>query len=202
MSIDLSKYIDTHGAANGRSYNGAMMDKGKFAETTILKWLRDFPDVLEVEDYRSLRAMQRTDVDCGICFVEGDIILAELKSDKYLKMGGNVVFEYLRINHTAPPDRACVLGWTARTPAKWVLYYTPLEQSVYRFKTEVLRNVFQEFTRAMRPEYGEWFHALPQMNMRWVSTDNIKSTLVACIPLSRFPKSTDALRIFDVSDYI
>lgn len=200
MSIDLQKYTGTHGAANGRSYDGAMMSKGKFAEAMILKWLADFPDVLEVEDFRQLRAMQKADVDCAIYFVEGDVLLAELKSDKHLCRDGNVTFEYLRINHTAPPDRNCTLGWTARTPAKWVLFYAPKEQLVYRFETEAMRSVFQRFTRDKRPEIGAWFPSLDELKMYWVSTDNIKSTLICCLPLALF--SAKSIRTYDVSRYL
>lgn len=206
MTIDLSKYIDTgsplstHGSSNGRSYDGAMMKKGKFGEEMVLRWLSDFPDVVEVDDYRQLRLIQKADIDCGIHFIEGDIVLAEIKTDYFLKLGGNVTFEFLRINHTAPPDRACVLGWTARTPAKWILFYAPQEKRVYRFKTENMRSIFQTFTNSLRPERGEWFSSLPQLNMRWVSTDNIKSTLIACLPLSVFP--TTFIRSYDVSEYV
>lgn len=200
MTIDLTKYTQTHGARNGRSYNGAMMDKGKFGENVIMRWLQDFPDVLEVEDYRQLKPLQKADVDCAIYFVEGDVLLAEIKSDKNLKFGGNVTFEYLRVNHTAPPERACTLGWTARTPAKWVLFYAPSEGYVYRFHTDVMRSVFQSYTRDMRPTHGGWFSSLPELKMYWVSTDSIKSTLICCLPLELFP--VKSVRCYDVSRYL
>src|SRR5678815_3397766 len=157
MSIDVTKYLDTHGAANGRSYDGAMMGKGKIGEAAVLRWLQDRPDVLEVDDFRSLRAMQKADVDCAIYTDDGTVTLAEIKTDYFLKNGGNVTFEFLRINHTAPPDRSCVLGWTARTPAKWVIFYAPTEKLAYRFVTEAMRSTFQTFTKDLRPERGERF---------------------------------------------
>lgn len=188
-----------YGAVNGRNYEGAMMAVGRKAEEIVFAWLRDHKDVLEIDDWRELRAGQRADVDCAVYYEDGTALLAEIKSDQYLKAGGNVAFEYLRINHTAPPDRACVLGWTARTPANFVLYYAPAEHAVYVFRTETLRRVFQAFTRAGRPSRAEWMSKLAKISMRWVSTDAIKSTLIVCIPLSEFP--SDSYKVFDVSAY-
>lgn len=188
-----------YGAENGRSYNGAMMAVGRKAEEIILAWLQDHGDVLEVDDWRDLRAGQRADVDCAVYYEDGTVVLAEIKNDQFLKADGNVVFEYLRINHTAPPDKACVLGWTARTPAKFILYYAPTEHAVYVFRTEVMRRVFQSFTRTGRPSRSEWMNKLARISMRWVSTDDIKSTLVVCIPLSEFP--ANSYKVFDVSAY-
>ena len=189
-----------YGIANGRSYDGAMMNKGKEGERIVFAWLQDNPAVVEVDDMRELRPMQKADVDCAIYNEDGTVALAEIKRDDNLKAGGNVTFEYLRINHTASPDRACVLGWTARTPAKYVMYYTSIEQRVYVFRSDVLRQVFQKFTETNRPGRSEWFTNLSQLKMRWISTDKIKSTLIACIPLSVFPAG--AYKVYDVSAYV
>ena len=197
MSVDL---VATHGAMNGRSYEGAMMEKGKAGESIVWRWLQDHPEVIDVDDLRELRQMQKADVDFAIYNEDGTVYLAEVKSDQYLRMGGNVTFEFMRINHTAPHDKACVLGWTARTPARFVMFYASSEQHVYVFTTLVLRRMMQRFTQNKRPSRGEWINALPEMKMRWVSTDAIKSTLCFFIPLSEF-KPTEYKR-YDVSAYV
>lgn len=197
----MSVISPVYGSGNGRSYNGAMMTKGKEAERIVLAWLNDHKDIVEVDDLRELRAMQKADVDCAIYNEDGTVCLAEIKSDDYLKEGGNVAFEYLRINHTVTDfDKVCVLGWTARTPAKFVMYYATSEQRVYVFRSQVLRKVFQQFTSSNRPQYAEWFNKLANLKMRWVSTDSIKSTLIVCIPLTTFPSG--AYKAFDVSMYV
>jgi len=195
MSVNAAVY----GSTNGRNYAGAMMDKGKEGERVILAWLRDNPTTVDVDDLRDLRPMQKADVDCAIYNEDGTVCLAEIKSDDWLVEGGNVAFEYLRINHTAAPDKACVLGWTARTPAKYVMYYATKEQRLYVFRADKLREAFQRFTSSKRPDRGEWFNRLGGMNMRWISTDAIKSTLIICIPLSVF--SAGSYKVYDVSQY-
>jgi len=196
----MSANAPVYGSANGRDYNGAMMGKGKEGERVILSWLRANPAVIEVDDLRDLRPMQKADVDCAIYNDDGTVCLVEIKSDDWLVAGGNVAFEYLRINHTAAPDKACVLGWTARTPAKYVMYYATKEQTVYVFRADKLRQAFQKFTDSQRPQHGEWFTKLNGMKMRWISTDAIKSTLIVCIPLIVFP--ADAYKVYDVSGYV
>ena len=195
MSVNAAVY----GSANGKSYTGTMMDKGKEGERVILAWLRDNPATVDVDDLRDLRPMQKTDVDCAIYNEDGTVCLAEIKSDDWLVEDGNVAFEYLRINHTAPPDKACVLGWTARTPAKYIMYYATKERRVYVFKTEALRQTFQRFTSKQRPQRGEWFNKMNGIKMRWISTDAIKSTLIVCIPLSAFAAAT--YKVYDISQY-
>lgn len=196
MSIDL---VVTHGAMNGRSYDGAMMAKGKEGENIVWRWLQDHPSVIGVDDFRDLRAMQRADVDFGIYYTDGTVALAEIKSDRWLCMGGNVTFEFMRIYHTARPDKACILGWTARTPAEFVMFYASKEEHVYVFTSTALRRVMQKFTQNRRPQLSEWLSALPRMNMNWISTDATKSTLCFFIPLSEF-KQTEYKR-YDVSAY-
>lgn len=200
MTIDLTPYLDTHGASNSRSYNGAMMDKGKVGENVILRWLRACPDVIEVEDFREARILQKADVDFGIYNHDTSIMFAEVKTDHHLKEGGNILFEYLRINHTAQPGNACVLGWTARTPAKLVIFYAPKEQRAYVIEAKVMRWAFQKHTSDNRPSKSAWFNTLPQMNMIYVSTDNIKSTLSCCIPWPVFPPKS--IHAYDVSEYV
>lgn len=61
------------GANKARSYNGDYMAIGKFAESVIIPWLRDTPQILGVEDLTNLRPMQEADVDCKDIFQLHDV---------------------------------------------------------------------------------------------------------------------------------
>lgn len=189
----------THGIAVGRSYAGGMMEKGKTGEQVVLTWLRARPHVLEVDDLRELRPMQKADVDACIYTRDGLNALCEIKLDRHLGKGGNVLFEIMRVNHTAPPDRACTLGWSMRSPATWLLYYAPKESSVYVFRFAAFRAAFQNWTDARRRQESSGNVQIGAFNMRWINTDKIKSTLALLIPLDAFPQGS--YTAFDVREF-
>jgi hypothetical protein len=179
------------GADKSRSYSGDYMAVGKLAESIIIPWLRDNPGVVEVNDLTDLRPLQEADVDCSIKLTDGRITLAEIKSDKWLRgeSGTNVLFEILRLNHTAPPDRFCVLGWTARSPAKWLLYFSPTLSKVYKCRFDDLRRCAQRYTREVRKE----------ARIDLVETDSIKSTINILIP---WGYCKNIFELHDVSRYV
>lgn len=163
-------------ASRPRSYDGGYMEFGKRAEEAVLEFLRRRPGVLGVDDLRDLRPMQKADVDCSIETADGRSTLAEIKGDKHLGKSGNVLFEALRINHTAPPHRAVTLGWSARSPATYFLYYAPNAtrgESIYQCRADALRQHVQRYTRRVRK----------QTRIDYVETDGIKSTVNLLIPL-------------------
>jgi len=155
-----------------RSYNGHYMKAGQAAEARVLGWLEVHSGVIGVEDLRGLRQMREADVDCSVQLVDGRMVLAEIKSDWHLGVSGNVLFETLRINHTAPPDRAVTLGWSARTPARWILYYAPQKDCIYQISTDDLRSGLQAYTSELRS----------RSRLSYVETDRIKSTVNVLIP--------------------
>jgi hypothetical protein len=160
------------GATKTRSYDGDYMKAGKAAESIVMEFLRCNPEVVGVEDIRELRPMQAADADCIIYNADGTVVLAEIKSDSYLGKSGNVIFEALRINHTAPPDKAATLGWTARSPATYFLFYAPSVDCIYQCRANDLRAAFQKYTSEARE------HARYML----VPTDNVKSTVTYLIP--------------------
>lgn len=170
-----------------RSYDGDYMKDGKRAEGICLAFIRKQPSVLRIEDTRDLRVLREADVDCVMHLMDGRIHLAEIKSDRHLGITGNVLFEVLRVNHTAPADRACTLGWTARSPARWLMYYAPAQQRMYVGEFAALRKAFQAYTQEIRQA----------VRLDWVNTDSIKSTLNVLIPWNY---CKDVFRIYDVSD--
>lgn len=175
----------TTSSTKERSYNGDYMAEGKRAEEICLAFLRRRPEVMGLEDTRDLRVLREADVDCVIYLRNGTVPLAEIKSDRHLGISGNVLFEVLRINHTCRPERACVLGWAARSPAQWLIYYAPSVKRIYMCRFEDLRRCFQEYTRESRR----------QTRVDWVNTDTIKSTVNILIP---WEKCKHVFSVYDI----
>lgn len=155
---------------NQRSYNGHYMDVGRNAEELVMSWLSKFPKVIGVEDLRSLRQMREADVDVSVSLYDGRVALAEIKSDYHLGVSGNVLFEILRLNHTCETSRACTLGWSARSPATWVLFYAPQVKRIYRIAFSEYRSGLQAYTKEKDPK------------VIITRTDNIKTTVNILIP--------------------
>ncbi len=176
----------TTGADKPRSYEGDYMEAGRKAEEIVLGFLRELPSVLALEDTRNLRVMREADVDCVLHLYDGTCLLAEIKSDSHLGVSGNVLFEVLRINHTCGPDRACVLGWSARSPATWLIYYAPSANRIYVCRFDDLRRVFQRHTQTKRKA----------TRLSWVDTDAIKSTVNVLIP---WEECKDIFRVYDAN---
>lgn len=163
------------GQNNARSYDGALMERGKEAENIVIEFLKKRPEVVGVSDWRQLRETREADVDVAIKTIDGRITLAEIKSDSYLGVSGNVLFEVLRINHTCQTDYALTLGWSGRTPAKYILFFAPNINKIYRFDTELFRKAFQKYTQKQRKH----------MQISIVETDAIKTTINVLIPISQ-----------------
>lgn len=174
-------------ATKERSYDGDYMAAGKLAEEVCLEFVKRNPKTVGVEDTRNLRVLQEADVDCIVHLMDGQLFLAEIKSDRHLGVSGNVLFELLRINHTCREDRALVLGWTFRSPAKWLLYYSPTRKSIYMARFADLRAVFQRYSREVRKG----------LRLDIVPTDSLKSTVNALVPWERCQA---AFKVYDVTD--
>jgi hypothetical protein len=159
-----------------RSYNGDYMAFGKMGEEKVLDWLRKRPQVLEVDDFRSLRSMQKADVDCGIYNAAGQVLLAEIKTCRHLGITPNILFETLRINHTSHTDFAGGLGWSLRSPAQWLLYYAPSVECIYQIRMSDFRKSFQTYTKEQRGN----------LKFNVVETDRIKSTVNTLIPYEKY----------------
>lgn len=139
----------TTGNDKRRSYGGDYMEIGKTGEQVVMRWLESRPNVLGVTDFRDIRQIQEADVDVGVRLYSGQICLAEIKTDTYLGVSGNVLNEVLRINHYATHKFAGYLGWTLRSPAQWLLYYAPNRKppAIYKATFADIRLVLQRFTK-------------------------------------------------------
>lgn len=162
------------GAEKPRSYTGDYMTEGQRAEELVIAWLKRQSFVKKVDDLRQSRPMQEADADVSIHIDDGRVRLAEIKSDKYLGVTDNVLFEIMRINHTSHSRNCATLGWSVRTPAEVLLYYAPGVDKLYICEFEDLRKAFQKYTHAARKE----------TNINIVETDSIKTTINILIPMS------------------
>lgn len=181
------------GANKVKSYNGDYRKRGDEAEEVVLEFLRNNPEYLDVDDWSDLKAVQKADVDCAITTKDGHVILAEIKNDSYLGVTGNVLFEVLRIYHKSDPDRSVGLGWSGKTPAKYIFYYAPNDNNrIYRFKTETLRKAMQDYTNSIRKKKNG------RINISQVFTDETKTTINILIPISFF--SRDSYEIYETED--
>jgi len=179
--------MTTTGANKQRSYHGDYMETGKIGEKIVINFLEDNPKILKVHDWSELQVVQFADIDCAIVTKTGQVVLAEIKSDKHLGVTGNVLFEVLRINHTCHPDFSCNLGWSGKTPAKFIFYYAPNVSKIYKFETRSLRKAMQMYTKKTRKK----------MRLDVVETDNIKTTINILIPISYFNGDYKVYESFD-----
>jgi hypothetical protein len=183
----------TPSATRERTYDGDYMAAGNKAEKTVMAWLRKRPWVVGVDDLRALRVMREADVDCSITLADGRVTLAEIKSDRHLNNlateDKNFLFEVLRINHTAPAERAVTLGWSARTPALRILYFSPEDMRLHCIATEEFRRALQDYTKEARK----------LTKISYVPTDCIKSTVNILIP-KRFVIAMPSYRAYNINE--
>lgn len=111
-------------------------------EEIILEWLKKFSK--EIIDFREFRLAQRIDVDFGIETIDGKIVLAEIKSDKWIKESGNLCFENHRINHFAK-EKWFYLGWGWRSPAQKLIVRNPETNIIFIFDFYKLRILIGEY---------------------------------------------------------
>lgn len=114
---------------------GRALEIGKPGEERVLAWLeacRSCGLLHGIIDMREFRLAQRLDVDCGLETVDSALVTAEIKTDKKIASTGNFFFELFRINYHLSSDQVFYLGWAFRSPAKYLLCYSPQEDRVYR----------------------------------------------------------------------
>jgi len=119
-----------------KDYSGSLMKIGTDNENKIIDWLKvNNRDIL---DFRDIRLAQRADIDFGIETVDGAILLAEVKSDKWIKEAGNFLFEWNRINHYVE-NKWFYLGWGWRSPAQYLIVRNPETGETFVFNFLQLR---------------------------------------------------------------
>lgn len=161
------------GTSKKRSYNGDYMEIARNGEKTVIEWVKARPNVLDIEDLRDVRQVHEADIDIGVRLYMGQVCLAEIKTDTYLGESGNVLNEVLRINHTTKHQYAGYLGWTLRSPARWLLFYAPNNKSgpvIYKATFADVRFVLQKYTK----KHKVYFQT--------TRTDEIKTTYNILIP--------------------
>lgn len=154
-----------------KSYSGELMEKGKTNEEIVLCWLRKYGK--NIIDFREFRLAQRIDVDFGIETIDGNIVLAEIKSDKWIKESGNLCFENNRINHFAK-NHWFYLGWGWRSPAQHLIVRNPIEKNLYVFEFPDLRGKIGSYIS----EFGK------KLRINITETDKQKTTFNFLIPMT------------------
>ena len=154
-----------------KTYSGELMKKGTENEEVILNWLKTFGK--SIIDFREFRLAQRIDVDFGIETIDGKIILAEIKSDKWINETGNLCFECNRINHFVK-DKWFYLGWGWRSPAQKLIIRNPETNKIFVFDFEELRKKIGEYVS----QTGR------NLKMLIIETDKQKTTFNYLIPMN------------------
>ena len=153
-----------------KTYNGDLMAKGTANESIILGWLKKYAK--KILDFREFRLAQRIDVDFGIETIDGEIILAEIKADRWISETGNLCFEQNRINHFAP-NKWFYLGWGWRSPAQKLIVRNPESGETFIFNFFQLRR----FVGSYIAKKGK------DLKIIIVETDKQKTTFNILIPM-------------------
>ena len=155
-----------------KSYFGELMQIGKENEEVILNWLKTFGK--EILDFREFRLAQRIDVDFGIETIDRTIVLAEIKSDKYIREEGNFLFECNRINHFVK-DKWFYLGWGWRSPAQKLIIRNPITNEIFVFDFLETRTIIGNYIA----EIGK------NLRISIVETDKQKTTFNYLVPMQK-----------------
>lgn len=158
------------------------METGKANEEIILKWLQNRNK--SILDFREFRLAQRIDVDFGIETIDGAMLLAEIKSDKWISAKGNLCFENHRINHYAK-DNWFYLGWGWRSPAKYLFVRNPKNGETFIFEFERLRSEVGVFIKENAEELEDLRVSNNKKFIKIVPTDSQKTTFNWLIPMNK-----------------
>lgn len=153
-----------------KTYSGELMEKGTDNELIILDWLKLYSK--DIIDFREFRLAQRIDVDFGIETIDGNIVLAEIKSDKWISEQGNLCFENNRINHFVS-NKWFYLGWGWRSPAQKLIIRNPQTGDTFVFD-------FLE----LRTSIGQYIYKQGKnIKTTIIETDKQKTTFALLIPM-------------------
>lgn len=155
-----------------KTYSGDLMQIGRQNEEIILNWLNKNAD--NILDFRDFKLAQRIDVDFGIETIDGQIILAEIKADKWIKEGGNFLFELYRINHFIE-NKWFYLGWGYRSPAQKLIVRNPTTNETFIFDFLYLRKFIGKYIANIGRN----------LNIQIIETDEQKTTFVLLIPMEQ-----------------
>jgi hypothetical protein len=98
-------------------------------------------------------------------------VLAEIKSDKWIKENGNLLFENHRVNHFAL-NHWFYLGWGCRSPAQKLIIRNPKSYETFIFNFTKLRIFIAKYV----------FEKGKRIRIDIVPTDDQKTTFNLLIP--------------------
>lgn len=153
-----------------------MMREGRKGEDAALHFLSMFQSD-QITDVRDDPYWRERDVDFLLHKSSGAVVKLETKSDRHIAQTGNVLFELMRIHHTAGHEHCAYLGWSVFTEAHHLLVWCPPANRMYVFGVADLRRAMQAYTRKTR-QFAR---------LKVVTTDTARTTINVLIPLRLVP---------------
>ncbi len=154
--------------------DGRLMGIGKEGEAVAFAFMSNLSHA-GIEDVRADPVWQARDVDYRFTRMDGSTINVEVKSDRHIATTGNVLFELLRIHHSA--ERCAYLGWSVFSWADRLLVWCPPAERLYLFEVLALREAMQTYTQEARQS----------MKLRVIATDTQRTTISVLVPLALVP---------------
>ena len=125
--------------------SGEMAEKGKKTECIIRSWLKRNSQVKSLIDVSHDKAFQRLDVDVIATLHDGRQIQIEIKTDYNLLVSGNFLFELQRVYMGAKTRHPSTMGWSVKTPAEYIVWYSPKKQKIVSMLTNNYRRSFMDY---------------------------------------------------------
>lgn len=152
-----------------------LMEIGDAAEAVAVAFLRALPHVRQVRDVTRDATWQAREIDLRVEDARGAWHGIEVKSDRHIARTGNVLFELVRVHHSAPV--CAYLGWGVFSQAAWLFVWCPPAERLYTFNVTALREAFQRHTAAERSK----------LRLSVVPTDARRTTINVLVPLALVP---------------
>ena len=146
---------------------------GQDAESIVMDFLNSFKQITKKDDLRLDKEWQEKDVDYRIETANGEMLI-EVKSDQHIGKSGNVLFELIRLHHTAKSEHCAYIGWSVFSAADRIFVWCPPTRKLYIFKTPDLRRAMQGYTYEQRKS----------MRIEIVVTDTKRTTINILVPLA------------------
>lgn len=162
--------------------NGQYAQVGRLGESLVASYLNyvfhdEYGPTVRIVDLRHDKAMQHADVDFLVTLPSGNVIFTEVKTDTYLGMTGNVLFETMRIYGDSPADMAFRLAWGPRSAATWLIIWAPNADppAFFHCRMASLRHVARCHVMAA-------VTAGQPVNVKWVPTSENTTTECILVP--------------------
>jgi len=156
-----------YGAEKAQSYSGKMMEVGKSAEETFMRWAASEPRNWEWKDVRDSKEYQSRKVDF-LFRINGRVGALDVKSDTRIGVTENVLVEVQR-DYAGGRSRK---GWLLASESHVLVYLNPTTGKLYWFQMRWLRDYYTANKEKLK--------------LIRIASDNAKVTWCALLPLAAF----------------